>query len=321
MIYDEGFTISAIIPVYNGKEFLRHAVESVINQTTPPNELIIIDDGSSDNSLDSINDIEADFPIIKITQKNGGQSSARNHGVKLAKSSFIAFLDQDDHWFPRHLEVLIEPFINDPMLGWVYSNLNQIDENGKTVINGLLDHVASIHPKKHLGNCIKEDMFILPSASIIRKKAFESIGGFDERLSGYEDDDLFLRLFREGWNNTYINESLSAWRIHNLSTSYSKRMLISRRIYVNKLFESFPDQLDFGMFYKRDYIAPRFYKIAQQEYKRGIRVKNLELCRESHKDMITYSKYFRQSPYEMLKIFVMGFPWFIDKLYRILRKS
>ncbi|MFZ4414695.1 MAG: glycosyltransferase family 2 protein, partial [Bacteroidales bacterium] len=255
-------TVSAIIPVFNGKKYLKLAVESIINQTVKVNELIIVDDGSSDNSLESIDGIEAPFPIHRIVQKNAGQSAARNHGVRLAKSEFIAFLDQDDYWLPQHIEKLLKPFISNFSLGWVYSNLNQIDENGKTMNIELLNDCPAAHPKRQLTECLRNDLFILPSASIIRKIAFNNVGGFDERLSGYEDDDLFLRLFRNGWHNTYLNEALSAWRAHESSSSYSKRMLISRRIYADKLLENFQDQVSFNLYYSRDCIAPRFFRIA-----------------------------------------------------------
>ncbi|MEI7896514.1 MAG: glycosyltransferase family A protein [bacterium] len=317
---DIGITITAIIPVFNGKKYLKIAIESIVYQTYNVNELIIIDDGSTDNSLESIEGMNAPFPIYKIKQKNVGQSAARNNGVKLAKSEFIAFLDQDDYWLPQHIEKLAAPFRSDPTLGWVYSNLNQIDEDGKTINIELLNYSPSTHPKRQLTACLGHDLFILPSATIIRKSAFDQIGGFDERLSGYEDDDLFLRLFRNGWNNTYLNVPLSAWRSHQSSSSYSKRMQISRRIYADKLLENFSDNNEFGLYYRRDYIAPRFYKIAKQEYMRGVRIKKIELCKESYIDIIKYAAYFKLSIKEKIIIGITKYPkLFIlvfDFLYR-----
>ena len=143
--------------------------------------------------------------------------------------------------------------------------------------------------------CLSEDMFILPSASIIRKKSFDSIGGFDERLSGYEDDDLFLRLFRHGWHNVYFKESLSAWRHYASSTCFSESMIRSRRIYVEKLMQEYADYPDMNYFFARDYIAPRFYNIARNEYNRGLSHMNYPLCRESYLDMKKYAAYFNTS--------------------------
>ena len=315
MTKDIDFNISAIIPVFNGKKFLKNAVDSVINQTVKVNELIIIDDGSTDDSLESIDEIQAPFPIYKIRQKNAGQSAARNHGVKVAKSKFIAFLDQDDYWFPQHIEKLIEPFAIDERLGWVYSNLNQIDEDGKTINIELLNFCPSLHPKRQLTECLSHDLFILPSASIIKKEAFHDVGGFDERLSGYEDDDLFLRMFRNGWNNTYLKESLSAWRIHQSSSSYSGRMMESRRIYADKLLESFQDHASFNLYLRRDCIAPRFHLIAKQEYMRGIRLKHIDLCKESYKDLKKYSAYFTLNLKDRVIKIIMKSPKLVMLIY------
>ena len=102
--------VTAIIPVYNGKIYLKESVNSVLNQTLLPKQLIIVDDGSTDGSLDVLNGIKSPIPIAKVYQQNSGQSSARNKGVSLTKTEFIAFLDQDDYWFPNHIEVLMKPF-------------------------------------------------------------------------------------------------------------------------------------------------------------------------------------------------------------------
>ena len=116
--------ISVVIPVYNGKKYLLAAVNSVIKQTLQPIELIIVDDGSTDGFEHEIKDVKTDFPLRILKKENGGQSSARNHGIKEAKGDFIALLDQDDIWCSQHLEKLAEPFHNNPDLGWVYSNVD-----------------------------------------------------------------------------------------------------------------------------------------------------------------------------------------------------
>ena len=78
-------------------------------------------------------------------------------------------------------------------------------------------------------------MFVLPTASIISRVAFEALGGFDESLSGYEDDDLFLRMFRAGYDHVYVDQALARWRIFSTSSTYSKRMASSRMTFANKL--------------------------------------------------------------------------------------
>ena len=132
------------------------------------------------------------------------------------------------------------------------------------------------HPKLDLHRGLGEDMFILPSSSLILRSAFDAVGGFDERLSGYEDDDLFLRLFVAGYHNVYIEEPLGQWRVYSASSSFSARMAKSRMIYARKLLETFPDQPTFNRFYARDLLAPRFLKQAAEEVRDALRRGDLE---------------------------------------------
>ena len=110
-------------------------------------------------------------------------------------------------------------------------------------------------------------MFILPTSSLFSRNAFEAAGGFDERLVGYEDDDLFLRMFRLGYDNVYINKSLARWRIFSGSASYSSRMARSRMIYLRKLIEMFPPGDFRNIDYVRALIAPRFCPWLLLEYR------------------------------------------------------
>jgi glycosyltransferase involved in cell wall biosynthesis len=266
-------SIVAIIPVYNGAKYIERSIRSVLDQTVQPTEFIVVDDGSTDNSRDIIERMAAKNPSIRIiTKPNGGQSSARNLGVASSTSSLIAFLDQDDAWYPDHLSELAKPFRKSPSrLGWVYSDLDQVDIDWNMVCHEFLQTMPTQHPKRDIVVCLQQDMFILPSAALITREAFESVGGFDERLSGYEDDDLFLRLFRKGYANAFVRKALSAWRIHMESTSYTPRMARSRLVYMKKLIEFFPDNPEMTRFYRRDCIAPRFSRVFVADYVRGLR--------------------------------------------------
>jgi len=193
-------TISVIIPLYNGERFIEQALRSVIQQSVPPEEIIVVNDGSSDRGPQIVERLAAEHPIRLLYKENGGQAAARNFGIAHSGGELVALLDQDDVWYPNHLAELLKPFAKprDRELGWVYSNLDEIDEHGHTVTRSCLSKAASQHPKRDLFVCLGEDMFILPSASLFSRKAFDTVGGFDERLMGYEDDDLFLRMFRPG---------------------------------------------------------------------------------------------------------------------------
>jgi glycosyltransferase involved in cell wall biosynthesis len=272
-------SIAAVIPLYNGAKWIEQAIGSILSQTLLPDELIVVDDGSTDDGPNIVARLAVDNPLIKLLHKpNGGQSSARNFGVSHSESRLIALLDQDDIWYRHHLEQLVRPFRRRRgiPLGWVWSDLDEIDETGGLINRRFLRRMDKNESKTSLAQCLKGDMWVLPSAALISREAFEKVGGFDERLSGYEDDDLFLRIFRAGYDNVFLDEPLSQWRIYPSSTSYTTRMRKSRTIYVQKLLDSFPDVQLHDRNFARDYIAPRFMRTLLLEYYRAVIRKDSE---------------------------------------------
>jgi glycosyltransferase involved in cell wall biosynthesis len=294
-----GNSIVAIIALYNGAKYIERSLGSVLAQTLQPDEIIVVDDGSTDGGLGAalVEGFRKENPRIRLLRKaNGGQSSTRNFGVKNSSGKLVALLDQDDAWYPNHLERLLFHFRRYKgglPLGWVYSNVDEIDESGTLVHRGLLNVFPSPHPKASLWDCMSHDMFILPSASLISRTAFEAVGGFDERLMGYEDDDFFLRLFAAGYANVYINESLSQWRIHTASTSFTDRMAKSRMIYAFKLIEMFPDNRKLHRFWARDVIVPRFVRSLEGQIVRGVLDNNRKLRDAAIKDFWLLARHLR----------------------------
>ncbi|HEX3996080.1 MAG TPA: glycosyltransferase, partial [Acetobacteraceae bacterium] len=263
-------SISAVIPLYNGSKFIEAALLSVFAQTVQPKEVIVVDDGSTDRGPDQVRAMAERYPIVLLSRPNGGQSSARNFGVAQSSGELIALLDQDDIWYATHLESLMRPFVERSVgapLGWVYSDVDEIDGDGQMICQCVLSTLPTEHPKRNLFACLREDMYVLPSASLISRKAFDDVGGFDELLSGYEDDDLFLRMFRAGYANVFLECSLSQWRIYFDSSSYSFRMRRSCSIFTRKLLTNYADDPKRGLYYHRDLLLPRFYRTAVLEYR------------------------------------------------------
>lgn len=180
---------SVIIPVYNRSKLVKRALLSVLNQTEPAAEIIIIDDGSTDETPQTLKKFVGDAQII--TQKNSGVSAARNAGLKQAAGEWIAFLDSDDEWLPDKLKMATE-FIEKHPQYKIFQSEEIWIRNGKRV-----------NPKdKHqkLGGWIfKESLplcIVSPSAVVIHRDVFEKVGTFDESLLVCEDYDLWLRIAR-----------------------------------------------------------------------------------------------------------------------------
>ena len=178
--------ISVIIPTYNRYKFLQRALESVYTQTYKPNEVIVIDDGSNDET----STIQKLFPYVKyIYQKNSGVSSARNLGIKNATNEWVAFLDSDDTWDEKKLQKQIEFHKNNLNIFMSYTDEKWIRDNQEIKIPKKFRKYGGNIFERCLSHCI-----IAPSSAMIHKNLFEEIGLFDESLEVCEDYDLWLRI-------------------------------------------------------------------------------------------------------------------------------
>lgn len=319
-------TISVIMPVYNGERFVGEAIASVIAQTLQPTELIIVDDGSTDASVEVIHSFSANFPIRLLQQKNQRQSAARNLAAAEATGDYLAFIDHDDVWYPKYLSMQVARLQEDARLGWVYCNIDEMSSDGQLVGRNVVPslNTAVEHPKTNVFNMIAADMFIFPSAAVVRRDAFQESGGFDIRLSGYEDDDLFLRLFRLGWLNSYQPEAFIKYRRHAESSVFTERMWKSREIFAQKLIDQFPDDPELVRYYVRDIIAPRFYRTALAEYYRHYPRGRWSECKKAVAAMRYYHKLMklpsgRQRLRQATTMAVLAEPRVFSVLYPVLR--
>jgi len=180
--------VSAIIPTYNSSEYIRTTIQSVINQTYKNIEVIIIDDGSTDNTTDIIHQY---FPEINIIhQENGGASKARNTGINIATGELIAFLDSDDLWLPNKIEKQVAVFKDNSNVGLVTTEqifFNDTGDFGKS------------HKKSSLfQGDIKRNIFwnsgLTTSSIMVRTSVLNVTGNFRTELPTAEDDNLWLRI-------------------------------------------------------------------------------------------------------------------------------
>lgn len=266
----ENFSVTAVIAVFNGAVHIVEALDSVLDQTAPVAEIVIVDDGSSDDSVDVIQryislNSTAELPISLVLQENSGQGSARNTGVSHATGQIIGFLDQDDSWHPQHVEKLISYFENNPSLGWVYSDFNQFDEYGLYLRRSFLKLHSYVPPAKSLFALIGNDLMMLPSASLIRKKAYQEVEGFDTQFRGYEDDDLFVRIFAHGWNFEFCEQGLVNYRIHANNSSRGLSFPESRRKFYRKYREYLSQGNENYPKYFHQHLAPRMVSAIIQD--------------------------------------------------------
>jgi glycosyltransferase involved in cell wall biosynthesis len=241
--YPNELSIAVVVPLYNTERFIEKALASALEQTRRAHQIIVTDDGSTDQGPSIVQSLANNYPeITLIKMAKGNASSARNEAVRATKCDLIAFLDADDVWYADHLEVLARPFetlSHHKLLGWVYSDVDVIDKNGLVLNHRGLKQHASQHPKRDILDCLRYAMFVFPSATIVSRAAFDAVGGFDERLSAYEDDDFFLRVLSAGFTNVYVDRCLVQYRDLAGSSSKSIRMTRARIGYIKQLLNEY----------------------------------------------------------------------------------
>jgi glycosyltransferase involved in cell wall biosynthesis len=198
--------VSAIVPVFNGERYLEEALRSAVDQSLPPMEVIVIDDGSSDASVE----IAEDFgdPVRCIRQANTGVAGARNHGLSLATGEFIAFLDHDDVWPPEKLETQVAALRSNPDVGIVSGHMRVFD-------GALPGRPWSAEGRR------EAPAGAYFSAALIRRSVFDRTGLLDEGI-GHAADDLewFVRARDLGVRRLTLDAVTLLYRWHgeNVST-------------------------------------------------------------------------------------------------------
>ncbi len=205
--------VTVLMPVYNGAQFLKDAIESVLNQSFSDFEFLIINDGSTDNSREIIESF-TDQRIRLINQENLGLAATLNKGVALAKSDLIARIDSDDNCRPDRLSKQYSLFAKKPDLVLVGSNIRYIDENGN-------DKGKSISPSSHqaITKLLTRGNYIYHPTVMFKKDAVLAAGGYDERIGCYfEDYALWLKLSTIG-KFEILPQCLVDYRVHANSIS------------------------------------------------------------------------------------------------------
>lgn len=210
--------VSVIIPTYNYGRYLIEAVESVLNQTYKDFELIVVDDGSTDNTREVLKPYL--HRLRYMYQENQGISAARNRGFQESTGEYIAYLDADDVWLPEKLAKQIPLLDEDPSLGFVCGATHEMDQDGK---------IFHLRNKPRRSEDTFESLFrknFIPTLTVvIRRSCLETVGGFDTSLPLSQDYDMWLRLAKR-YKFVYWNIPLAKYRVHanNISKNQSQRL-------------------------------------------------------------------------------------------------
>ncbi len=230
--------ISVIIPVYNSEKTIQETLKSVLNQTFSDFEVIVINDGSQDSTLEIISSIQ-DSRLKVFSYPNSGISPSRNRGLSHASGEFIAFLDHDDLWTPDKLESQLRALQENPQAAVAYSWTDLIDESNQFRGECARTNVTgNAHAKLLSANFLHT-----ASNPLIRKEALIKVGGFDESVFGPEDWDLFLRLAAQ-YHFVAVPRTQVLFRVTagSASTNVSRQEAESLKV-IERAFNQAPESL------------------------------------------------------------------------------
>lgn len=201
--------VSVVIPAYNSAEFIRQCIESVLAQTYRVVEVVVLDDGSTDNTASICEEFGSSVNLFR--QENSGRGSARNMGVSKANGKYLAFLDHDDLLLPHSIHDRVEFLKKHLEVGWVFSDAVEFDDSGNLRL--FLGQFPWLNLNEDIFIQLLRGCFPLTSTVMIRRSVMDFVGGFNTSLNYGEDLELFLRLALIS-NVGMIKEPLTKRRIH-----------------------------------------------------------------------------------------------------------
>ena len=233
---DSAPMVSVVIPTYNNAQFLPEALDSLLSQTFRSLELIVVDDGSTDDTVDVLKPYAGLLRYIR--KENGGPASARNAGIKHARGELIAFQDADDTWLPEKLQLQVDYLREHPEVGVVFSG--SVFFGTETRQSDCLKQRFNVNSGMMFDRLL-HDHFVGMSSVVIRRSCLDEIGLFDESLIGAEDYNLYLRLARK-FQFGFLEDRLIMKRLHdgNLSNNL-EQMLKDEITNLQKIAALFPD--------------------------------------------------------------------------------
>lgn len=232
--------VSVIIPAFNSENTVKETIESVLNQTFTDLEIIFINDGSQDSTLEIVNNIN-DNRLKVFTYSNEGANASRNRGLSYASGEFVSFLDADDLWTPDKLESQFKALQENPEAAVAYSWTNSIDETGNFLRRGsYITANGDVYAKLLLLDFIESG-----SNPLIRRAALANVGGFDESLLAAQDWDMWLRLAAK-YHFVAVSSVQILYRVcHNSMSANILRQEAASLQVIEKSFSNAPQSLQY----------------------------------------------------------------------------
>lgn len=231
--------ISVVIPTYNCARYLAGAIESVLSQTYPAGEILVVDDGSTDDT-EAV--MAAYLPHVHyISQANAGPSAARNHGIREASGEVVGFLDADDTWHPHTLSRVVQCFDANPSVALVTADKEVIDCVGAVKDaswwsrHGLAETLYGFgcRPIPQAFALLLQTNFVNTSLAFVRRSALERSGLFDETIRFGEDWELWLRIVARD-SVACIPEVLGQYRVHDANVTRATEAMLQDLVRVTK---------------------------------------------------------------------------------------
>lgn len=260
-----GPTVAALIPCYNSSLYIRRTLSSVLSQTYPPAKIIVVDDGSTDDTPAILRDFAESITVCRHPDGfNHGQYASLNLALKQARTDLIAFLDHDDLWYPRKLAVCVDALARHSESGAVYTNGDIIDSNDRR-----LHAILNFAPPQATPEHLMLDCFIkTPSTVVVRRELLERAGPFNASFPACADHDMWLRL-AELSAIDYIATPLIAHRQHAMQLS----ILAKRRMWTDgfRVLEDARRRYPYSRASVKKRLAVLHYRLAQCEWWDGRR--------------------------------------------------
>lgn len=221
--------LTVVIPVYNGENFLGETLESVLQQSCPAAEVIVVNDGSTDRTSSIAHGF--DKRIRVLDRENAGVSASRNAGIVTASTDWVALMDHDDLWEREHLGNLARAIAQNPESDVCYSGGRELVSDSASGVF-LLGEVMPFPTNEELPRMLMERCAFIPSATALRRSTVLAAGGFDSRYQNLQDWELWLRLFHRGAKFIHTPEPTLLYRIHPASRTHKALQTLKHSIEV-----------------------------------------------------------------------------------------